>query len=246
MNLESSAEREPTPKRKIAVLIGGGSRLPAIFDYTNNPENNCEISVVVSHKKESPKIPWAIEKGIPAVKFNRVQMQSTLHKTLAEYQKEYEEGLAAFLQQSDYRPALVVMAGWDLVMQKDFLEKFTDIGKNYARVINLHPALLPDDNSDTYTTSDGTVIPAFRGVECIKQAYEAQSPYSGCTVHFATTTYDVGPVILRREVKIEPKEDLESLEERVHRQEDSALVEAIDFCLNKSFSVENNRIVLSR
>ncbi len=246
MNLESSAEKEPTPKKRIAVLIGGGSRLPAIFDYTNDPKNNCEISVVVSHKKESPKIPWAIEQGIPAVKFNRVQMQNTLHKTLAEYQKEYEEGLAAFLQQSDYRPSLVVMAGWDLVMQKDFLEKFTDLGKNYARVINLHPALLPDDNSDTYTTSDGTVIPAFRGVECIKQAFDNKSPYSGCTVHFATTTYDVGPVILRREVKIDPNEDLETLEERVHQQEDSALIAAIDFCLNKTFLVENNRIVLSK
>jgi len=51
MNLESSAEKEPTPKKRIAVLIGGGSRLPAIFNYTNDTKNNCEISVVVSHKK---------------------------------------------------------------------------------------------------------------------------------------------------------------------------------------------------
>ncbi len=243
MNIESRPEKEPDQKKKIAVLIGGGSRLPAIYDFTNDPANNCEISVVVSHKKESPKIPWAIDKGIPAVKFNRVQMQNFLGRALDSYQSEYEENLAAFLNQSDYRPHLVVMAGWDLVMQKAFLEKFTDLGKNYARVINLHPALLPDDNSDTYTTSDGTVIPAFRGIDCIKQAYDAGSAYTGCTVHFATTTFDVGPVILRKEVKIDPKLSLEEIETLVHQQEDIGLVEAINFCLNQSFTVENNRII---
>lgn len=243
MSIESRPEKEPIPKKRIAVLIGGGSRLPAIHEFTKDPANNCGISIVVSHKKESPKIPWAINQGIPAVKFNRVQMQNFLGRTLDSYQSEYEENLAAFLNQSDYRPDLVVMAGWDLVMQRAFLEKFTDLGKNYARVINLHPALLPDDNSDTYTTSDGTVIPAFRGIECIKQAYEAKSAYTGCTVHFATTTYDVGPVILRKEVKIDYGQSLEEIETQVHQQEDSALVEAIDFCLNQKFTVENNQII---
>ncbi len=244
MGIESRPEKEPSAKKRIAVLIGGGSRLPAIFDYTKDPKNNCEISVVVSHKKESPKIPWSIANGIPAVKFNRVQMQSFLHRDLVDYQTEYEENLAAFLNQSDYRPDLIVMAGWDLVMKNAFLEKFTDLGKNFARVINLHPALLPDDNSESFTTSDGTVIPAFRGLDCIKQAYDAKSPYTGCTVHFATTTFDVGPVILRREVKIDPNLDLEKIEEMVHKQEDMALTEAIDFCLTKNFTVANNRIVV--
>lgn len=244
MSIEQKPEKEPGAQKRIAVLIGGGSRLPAIYDYTKDPNNNCEISVVVSHKKESPKIPWAITNGIPAAKFNRVQMQNFLHRDLASYQTEYEENLAAFLNQSDYKPDLVVMAGWDLVMQKAFLEKFTDLGKEYARVINLHPSLLPDDDSDSYTTSDGTVIPAFRGLDCIKQAYDAKSPYTGCTVHFATTTFDVGPVILRKEVKIGQDESLEEVEEKVHQQEDTALIEAIDFCLTKNFSVAKNRIIV--
>lgn len=244
MNTETESEKEPYLPKRIAVLIGGGSRLPAIFDYTKEPDNNCRISVVISHKKESPKIPWAINNGIPAVKFNRVQMQNFLHRDLASYQAEYEENLAAFISQTDYRPDLVVMAGWDLVMQKAFLEKFTDLGKDYARVINLHPSLLPDDDSDSFTTTDGTVIPAFRGLDCIKQAYDAKSPYTGCSVHFATTTFDVGPVILRKEVRINPGESLEEVEEKVHQQEDIALTQAIDFCLNKSFSVVNNRIIV--
>lgn len=244
MSIERRLGKEQPPiKKRLAVLIGGGSRLPAIFDYTTDPSHNCEISVVVSHKKESPKIPWAIDKNIPAVKFNRVQMQNFLKRDLSQYQTEYEENLAAFLNQSDYRPDLVVMAGWDLVMQKPFLEKFTDLGKNYARVINLHPSLLSDDDSDTYRTSDGTEINVFRGLDCIKQAYDAGSPYTGCTVHFATTTFDVGPVIIRKEVKIESGQTLEEVEQAVHQQEDIALAEAVDFCLNQSFTVENNRII---
>lgn len=236
-------EHEPDNKRRIAVLIGGGSRLPAIYDYTQKPESDCKISVVVSHKKDSPKIDWSLDRKIPAVKFNRVQMQKFLGRELTDYQKEYEENLAAFLNQSDYKPDLVVMAGWDLVMSANFLRLFTDIGKNYSRVINVHPALLPDDGSETYTTQDGTVIPAFRGLECIKQAYDANSPYTGCTIHFATPTFDVGPVIVRREVKIDPNLDLDTIENLVHAQEDSALVAAIDFCLNQTFTVENNRII---
>ena len=52
---------------------------------------------------------------------------------------------------------LIVLAGWLRIFSSDFIAHFPH------RMINLHPALLPDDGADTYITSDGSVIPALRG-----------------------------------------------------------------------------------
>lgn len=216
-------------KVPLAVLIGGGSRLPAIYEYTQKPASKAYIALVVSHKKESPGIKFALEKGIPAVFWNLIEWKK---KTGLERQ-EYANALGYFISQTYYANGprgLVVMAGWDLVMPESFLKHFELNGK--YRVINLHPALLPDNpNDEEVIVSNGDKVPVLRGLhsnQAFEEALKRSLKWTGTTVHWVTPQVDVGEVILRGEVEIKEGDTVETLADRVHAKEDEILSQAID------------------
>lgn len=97
--------------------------------------------------------------------------------------------------------ALVVLAGFMRVIKQPFLDAFP------RRIINLHPSLLP----------------SFKGLEAIRQAWEYGVKVTGCTVHYVTGELDGGPVIDQAAVRIEPSDTLESLERKVHAAEHALL-----------------------
>ncbi|MBI3953277.1 MAG: phosphoribosylglycinamide formyltransferase, partial [Chloroflexi bacterium] len=222
-------------KRPIAVLIGGGGRLQAIADYCQRPETAARIAIVVSHKRQSPGLEWARERGWPAVYWNLVHWRKQ-----GGTREEFDEALARFLTQPNYSPELVVMAGWDLVLSARFLKHFARDGT--YRVLNLHPALLPDGPGASYRCADGTVIPAFRGEDAIAAALKAGVPRTGCTVHIATPSFDEGPVVLRSEVPVLPGDSAESLGARIHAEEERILPQAIELFLRGRVRVEGGRV----
>ena len=71
------------------------------------------------------------------------------------------------------------------------------------RIINLHPAYLPE----------------FPGAHSIADAYEAKVAQTGVTVHFVDEGVDTGPIIRQDRVVIDPSWDLETLESHVHAME---------------------------
>lgn len=89
---------------------------------------------------------------------------------------------------------LVVLAGFMRVIKEPFMQAFPE------RIINLHPSLLP----------------SFKGLHAIRQAYEFGCKVTGCTVHFVTGELDGGPIIEQEPVRIESSDTLETLEEKVH------------------------------
>ncbi len=117
---------------------------------------------------------------------------------------------------------LVVLAGWMRILSATFLEQFPH------RVINIHPALLPDNGiGNTYTTSNGTHIPVFRGLHAVQQALDAGVKITGSCVHFVTPQVDAGPVICREELAIEVGDTEESLHERLKAVEHRLIVKAV-------------------
>jgi phosphoribosylglycinamide formyltransferase 1 len=116
------------------------------------------------------------------------------------------EGEAAFIEAiRAARADLVVLAGFMRVLKAPFLEAFP------RRIINLHPSLLP----------------SFKGLHAIRQAFEYGVKITGCTVHFVTGELDGGPVIDQRAVRIEETDTLESLERKVHAAEHELLPEVV-------------------
>jgi phosphoribosylglycinamide formyltransferase 1 len=79
------------------------------------------------------------------------------------------------------------------------------------RIVNVHPALLPN----------------FPGLDAIGQALEAGVETTGVTVHFVDEGVDTGPAIVQREVPVPANRDRAALEEAVHAIEHELYPEAI-------------------
>ncbi|MBA2287543.1 MAG: phosphoribosylglycinamide formyltransferase [Ktedonobacteraceae bacterium] len=194
---------------RLGVLISGsGSNLQALIDASESGHlPGVEIALVVSNVAGAQGLQRALKHKLPAMYLPWRHGQS-------------EEQLADLLRL--FQVDLLVLAGWMRILSASFLAQFP------RRVINLHPALLPDDGTETtYTTSSGTHIPVFRGLHVVQQALDAGVPVTGSTVHYVTPEVDAGPVICRQEVAIEPGDSEETLHERLKVVEHRLIVEAV-------------------
>ncbi len=195
---------------RLGVLISGtGSNLQALIDAIESKKlANVEIALVVSNKANAYGLQRALTHNLPVVYLPWKE------------RAESEARLAALLQL--FRVDLVVLVGWMRILSASFIEQFP------RRIINLHPALIPDDGTgNTYTTSDGTQIPVFRGLHVVKQALDAGIKTTGSTVHYVTPEVDAGPVICREEVPIREGDTEETLHERLKLVEHRLVVEAV-------------------
>ena len=96
---------------------------------------------------------------------------------------------------------LIVLAGFMRVIKDTFLTAFPN------KIINLHPSLLP----------------SFKGLDGIRQAFEYGVKVTGCTVHYVTGDLDGGPIIDQAVIRIEKNDTVESLAEKVHAEEHKLL-----------------------
>lgn len=108
---------------------------------------------------------------------------------------EAEQNYIDFIQQQ--KPDNIVLAGFMRVLKSPLLNAFSD------KIINLHPSLLP----------------SFKGLDAIKQAFDYGVKVTGCTVHWVTPEVDAGPIIDQEIVRVEAEDTLESLTEKVHQAE---------------------------
>ena len=198
------------PPLRLGVLISGsGTNLQAIIDAIEGKAlPGIEIALVVSN-------------AIDAYGLERAHKHNL--QTLYLHWKNREESEATLVTWLNlFQVDLVVLAGWMRILSAHFLAQFPN------RVINIHPALIPDDGKgSTYTTQNGSVIPVFRGLHAVRQALDAGVTVTGSSVHFVTPEVDAGPVICREEVAILPGDTEESLHERLKAVEHRLIVQAI-------------------
>jgi phosphoribosylglycinamide formyltransferase-1 len=189
-------------------ISGSGSNLQALIDAIETRQLlGVEIALVVSNKANAHGLQRALTHKLPAIYLPWKQREEAEIRALALLK----------LFQID----LVVLAGWLRIFSSDFIVQFPRC------MINLHPALLPDDGADTYITDDGTVIPALRGLHVVKRAIEANLNVTGSTVHYVIPEVDAGPVISRAEVPIRADDTEETLHERLKEREHQLVVAAV-------------------
>jgi phosphoribosylglycinamide formyltransferase 1 len=121
----------------------------------------------------------------------------------------------------DLAPDLVVMAG--------YLKRWPIPDRWIGRTINIHPSLLPDFGGKGLY---GDLVHA--------AVIAAGRTQSGCTVHFVTSEYDQGPVILRRTCPVLPGDTAEKLAARVFAEELQALPEAISRIANERIEMRKD------
>ncbi len=194
----------------IAVLIsGGGSNLQALLDE----QDGYTVGLVLADRASAYGLQRALQASVPTVCLPLRQPKDRAKRTAWEAQVMGVLDLFA--------PDLIVMAGWMRVMSPAFIEHFG------GRIINQHPALLPDEPVDTYQLVDGRIIPAIRGAHAARDALRLQLPVTGCTVHWVTPEVDVGPALVRAEVPILPGDDETTLHERIKVEERRLIVEVV-------------------
>lgn len=216
---------ERKSKKRLAVLIGGGSRLPAIYEGSKQPGSSAEIALVLSFKKCSSGLEWAKEQGLEARYWRWSDWKAAGHSRI-----EFDNSLATLLQ--EYQIDLVVLAGWGLLLGEPFLEKFP------GRIINVHPALLTETFESHITLANGRSIPVFRGNHAIEEVLAAGIDTTGCTVHYVTGLMDAGLILLQREVPILPGDTYDTLAGRIHAAEDELLPQAIEIACQQIYSKE--------
>ncbi|MBA2725875.1 MAG: phosphoribosylglycinamide formyltransferase [Actinobacteria bacterium] len=121
-----------------------------------------------------------------------------------------------------YSPDLVVSAGFMRILSPVFVDEFAD------RLINLHPALLPD----------------FPGAHAVRDALAAGVDATGSTVHFVDHLVDHGPVILQEKVNVHPGDDEDSLHGRIKEAEHRILPEACRLVLAGRVRLEGGRVLV--
>lgn len=203
---------------QVAVLLSGsGSNLQALLDAEAAGALGAQVCLVVSDRADAYGLQRALGRGIAAA-----------HVPLAPAPRgpEREQARAAWEQRlaavtAAFTPDLVVLAGFMRILSPAFLAWFP------GRVINQHPALLPEDGGETYTTSAGLTIPALRGAHVVPEALRRGLPVTGCTIHRVTPRVDDGPVLARAEVPILAGDTVESLHERIKGEERRLIVAVV-------------------
>jgi phosphoribosylglycinamide formyltransferase 1 len=197
---------------RLAVLASGsGTNLQALLDATACGTLEAEVTVVVSDRADSGALRRAAAAGVATVSLPLGDRHNPVVR-------EAYDRLHAF------EPDLIVLAGWMLILTSGFLDRFP------GRIVNVHPALLPDGGGIEVLTSHGR-LPALRGSRAVRDALRQRLPATGATVHYVTNAVDSGPVILQEEVPVFPDDDESRLHERIKSVEHRLLPRAVAMAL---------------
>ena len=165
---------------KLGVLVsGGGTNLQAIIDSIGNGKiDNAEIEVVISNKENAYALERAENSGI---KTDFVANKEELIEAIDKYELD-----------------LIVLAGFLMVLPKEFIKKFE------KRIINVHPSLIPSFCGE-----------GFYGLKVHEEALKRGVKVTGATVHFVDEGCDTGPIIMQKAVEVMDKDTPEMLQKRV-------------------------------
>jgi phosphoribosylglycinamide formyltransferase-1 len=213
-------------KRLVILASGSGTNAQAIFDAAQQREIDAQVVLLVSNRSGSVAMTRAQSAEVPTL---FLPLSNRRDPQIREsYDRQLADAVATF------RPDIIVLAGWMLILSPSFLTRFP------GRIINVHPALLPDGAEDEVLSSQGR-LPALRGPRVVRDALALQLPLTGATVHYVTETVDAGPVILREEVPIYPDDDEMELHERIKAVEHRLLPRAANMALAAARTREERR-----
>jgi phosphoribosylglycinamide formyltransferase-1 len=178
---------------QLAVLISGsGTTLQNLIDRIGDGSLNAKIAIVIASRPGIGGIERAKNAGLKCCVIDRKEDLSR----------------QVFKICADAKVDLICLAGWLSLLE---------IPAAFAgRVMNIHPALLPDFGGK-----------GMFGRRVHQAVIDQRCKISGCTVHFVDATYDTGPIILQRVCPVLENDTVDSLAHRVFEEEKIAYPQAI-------------------
>ena len=170
-----------TPPIRVAVMAsGGGTNLQALLDALNGaPGAPARVTRVVSNRADAGALERARRAGVEAVILADPADPARCLDALGDAQ-------------------LVVLAGYLKLIPAAVVSRFR------WRMINIHPALLPDFGG-----------PGMYGDRVHQAVLASGAKESGASVHYVTEEYDRGAVIARARVPVQPGDTAHTLAARV-------------------------------
>jgi len=189
------------PWRVAVLLSGAGRTLENLLRVIARGDLPIRIVAVVSSVPGVRGLEVAREAGIPVATVTRKG-----HPSVQAYSEAIYEAI------TPHAPELIVMAG--------FLRQVLVFPGWEGRILNIHPALLPD--AAAYAAGKGLF-----GERVHRAVLANGDRVTGATVHVVTDTYDEGPPLLRVEVPVLEGDTPETLGTRVFHAECDLYPEAI-------------------
>lgn len=201
----------PAPRllRVVVLISGGGSNLAALLDAQRDPDFPAEVVAVGADRPSAGGLQLAEAAGIPTF-VDRVPDfpdRDSWDQSLTEHAAEF-------------RPDLVVSAGFLKLVGGTFLERFA------GRYLNTHNALLP----------------SFPGIHGPRDALEYGVKIAGATLFFVDQGVDTGPILAQVAVPVEDGDTEETLTERIKVAERAQLVEYVGRLARHGWTIQGRRV----
>lgn len=199
-------------KTAAAVLVSGnGTNLQALIDnQQKNSDCPYKINVVISDNPGAFALTRAEKAGIKTYVLEKGNLKG---QSLRDYRTRQ---ILEILRKE--KTDIVVLAGFLTILSESLINEFPE------RIINIHPALLPDFGG-----------PGMYGHHVHEAVLASGKKESGCTVHIVDKGCDTGRVILQRKVPVMAGDTPDSLADRIHKEEYIAIVQGTEL-LAKGFN----------
>lgn len=174
---------------KLAIFVsGGGSNARTIIDrFQAHPEDGVEVVLLVSNKATAGALTMAAERNIPSLVLDRKTFRDT---------EDLLDDLRCF------KVDFIALAGFLWLVPPYLVRAFPD------RMLNIHPALLPDyGGKGMYGANVHRAVKANGETE------------SGITIHYVNERYDEGDYVFQAAVRLDPEDTPGQIAERVLRLE---------------------------
>ncbi len=134
--------------------------------------------------------------------------------------EDYDQSICTLLEEREIE--LIALAGFMRLLSPVFVRCYP------GQIMNIHPSLLP----------------AFPGLDGVKQALDYGVKVSGCTVHFVDEGLDTGPIILQEAVPVLETDNEETLHQRIHQVEHRLYPRAISLFMQGRLTVKGRRCIV--
>jgi phosphoribosylglycinamide formyltransferase-1 len=184
---------------KIGILASyNGSGFVSINEACNNKELRASVEVVISNNSDANVLKIATNKNIKnfcvnSKKYPDENIDLKILNTFKEYGCDY-----------------IFLSGYMKKIDKTLTDSY------HNRIINCHPALLPDFGGK-----------GMYGKYVHEAVIKAGVKKSGATVHFINENYDEGEFILQEEILLDENETALSLEEKIKNLEKIVIIKAL-------------------
>jgi len=201
---------DKTPLPVVVMASGSGTNLQVLIDQQNIL--GIKIVAVASNCDGAYALVRAKIAGIP----------THLHSNTRYGQDSEKIDLHLIASIEQYKPRLVILAGYMRILSSVFTKFYTE------RLINIHPSLLPK----------------FKGLNTHQRALDAGEIEHGVTVHFVSEEVDSGLSIIQARTTIKNYDTAKTLANRIHELEYLIYPKAIKWFAEGRLKLLANNLLL--